>query len=79
LKSTLLDGSYHTVDSDSLAFEICAKVGFKEAAKKGRNVLLEPIMKLEVNVPDEYVGDITSDLNKTRAMLKVSSIKTVTR
>jgi len=67
LKVRLLDGSYHSVDSDPLAFEICAKVGFKEAARLGRNVLLEPVMRLEVNVPDEYVGDITSDLNKRRA------------
>jgi elongation factor G len=67
LKIKLLDGSYHNVDSDSLAFEICAKVAFREAAKLGRNVLLEPIMKLEVNCPDEYVGDISSDLNKRRA------------
>ncbi|MBK9356814.1 MAG: elongation factor G [Bacteroidales bacterium] len=67
LKVRLLDGSYHSVDSDPLAFEICAKVGFREAAKTGRNVLLEPVMKLEVNVPDEYVGEITSDLNKRRA------------
>jgi elongation factor G len=67
LKVRLLDGSYHSVDSDPLAFEICAKVGFREAAKTGRNVLLEPVMKLEVNVPDEYVGEISSDLNKRRA------------
>jgi len=67
LKVKLLDGSYHSVDSDPLAFEICAKVGFREAAKTGRNVLLEPVMKLEVNVPDEYVGEISSDLNKRRA------------
>ncbi|MCO5266892.1 MAG: elongation factor G [Lentimicrobium sp.] len=67
LKVRLIDGSFHSVDSDALAFEICAKVGFKEAARLGRNVLLEPVMRLEVNVPDEYVGDITSDLNKRRA------------
>ncbi|NTW24176.1 MAG: elongation factor G [Lentimicrobium sp.] len=70
LKVRLIDGSFHSVDSDQLAFEICAKVGFRDAAKKGRNVLLEPIMKLEVNVPDEYVGDITSDLNKRRASVE---------
>lgn len=67
LKVKLIDGSYHNVDSDSLAFEICAKIAFREAAKLGRNALLEPIMKLEVNCPDEYVGDISSDLNKRRA------------
>ena len=67
LKIRLLDGSYHNVDSDALAFEICAKIGFREAAKLGRNALLEPIMKLEVSCPDEYVGDVSSDLNKRRA------------
>lgn len=70
LKVKLIDGSYHSVDSDSLAFEICAKVGFKEAARKGHSVLMEPIMKLEINVPDEYVGDITGDLNKRRATVE---------
>jgi elongation factor G len=70
LKVCLLDGSYHSVDSDQLAFEICAKVAFREAAKTGRNVLLEPVMKLEVNVPDEYVGEISSDLNKRRASVE---------
>ncbi len=70
LKVRLLDGSYHSVDSDQLAFEICAKVAFREAAKTGRNVLLEPVMKLEVNVPDEYVGEISSDLNKRRASVE---------
>lgn len=70
LKVRLIDGSFHSVDSDALAFEICAKVGFKEAARKGRSVLMEPIMKLEVNVPDEYVGEITGDLNKRRASVE---------
>ncbi|MHC1776356.1 MAG: elongation factor G [Lentimicrobium sp.] len=70
LRVRLLDGSYHSVDSDQLAFEICAKVAFREAAKTGRNVLLEPVMKLEVNVPDEYVGEISSDLNKRRASVE---------
>lgn len=70
LKVRVIDGSFHSVDSDSLAFEICAKVGFKEAARKARTVLMEPIMKLEVNVPDDYVGDITSDLNKRRASVE---------
>jgi len=70
LKVRLIDGSYHSVDSDSLAFEICAKVGFKEAARKGHSVLMEPVMKLEINVPDEYVGDITGDLNKRRATVE---------
>ncbi len=66
LKVELIDGSYHNVDSDKLAFEIAAGMAFKEACKKANPVLLEPIMKLEVDVPDDYVGDITSDLNKRR-------------
>jgi elongation factor G len=70
LKVRVIDGSFHQVDSDALAFEICAKVGFKEAARKAKSVLMEPVMRLEVNVPDEYVGDITSDLNKRRASVE---------
>jgi elongation factor G len=70
LKVTVTDGSFHAVDSDALAFEICAKIGFKEAARKAKSVLLEPVMKLEVVVPDAYVGDVTGDLNKRRAVLE---------
>jgi elongation factor G len=70
LKVTLLDGSYHSVDSDSLSFEICAKIAFKEAARKAKNILLEPVMKLEVTCPDDYVGDVTGDMNKRRAVLE---------
>jgi len=70
LKVTLIDGSFHPVDSDALAFEICAKIGFKEAARKAKSVLLEPIMKIEVVCPDNYVGDVTGDLNKRRAVVE---------
>ena len=66
LKVRLLDGAYHTVDSDPLAFEIVAGLAFREACKKASPVLLEPIMKLDVDTPDLYVGDVTSDLNKRR-------------
>jgi len=69
IKITLKDGSTHPVDSDALAFEIAAIVGFKEALKSVKKLLLEPIMKLEVTTPDEYVGDITGDLNKRRGQL----------
>lgn len=75
LKVRVLDGTSHAVDSDALAFEICAKVGFRNAAKLGKNVLLEPIMRLEVSVPDEYVGDVTSDLNKRRASVEGIDVK----
>jgi elongation factor G len=70
LKVTLKDGSFHPVDSDQLAFEIAAKLGFRNACKKARLTLLEPIMKLEVSTPDEYIGDVSSDLNKRRGQLE---------
>ena len=69
LKVTLKDGSFHSVDSDSLSFEICARQGFKEACRKGKSVLMEPIMSLEVVTPEEYMGDIISDLNKRRGQI----------
>lgn len=67
LKVKLLDGSYHSVDSDSLSFEIAARIAFKEACKKAKSVLLEPIMKLEVLTPEENLGDVIGDLNRRRA------------
>jgi elongation factor G len=70
LKVDVIDGSSHNVDSDAMAFEIAAKIGFRNAMQKGKSTLLEPIMKLEVITPDAYVGDISSDLNKRRAMLE---------
>jgi elongation factor G len=66
----LIDGSYHNVDSDSLSFEICAKMAYREAVKKCRPILLEPIMKLEVVCPEENMGDIVGDLNRRRGMMK---------
>ena len=70
MKVRLFDGSYHTVDSDSLSFEICAKVAFREAAPKAKPVLMEPIMKVEVVTPDLYMGDVMGDLNKRRGHLE---------
>ncbi|MCS6979870.1 MAG: elongation factor G [Flavobacteriales bacterium] len=70
LKVTLLDGSYHSVDSDSLSFEICARTAFREALPKCNPVLLEPIMKLEVLTPEEYMGDIVGDLNRRRGTIE---------
>ena len=75
MKVTVLDGSFHPVDSDQLSFEVCAKIGFKEACRKAKPVLLEPIMKLEVLTPDAYVGDVTGDLNRRRGMLENISAK----
>ena len=70
LKVRIIDGSFHPVDSDQLSFEVCAKIGFKNACRKANPVLLEPIMKLEVLTPDAYVGDVTGDLNRRRGMLE---------
>ena len=66
LKVRLIDGSYHNVDSDSLSFELAAKIAFKKACKKASTVLLEPIMKLEVITPEEYLGDVVGDINRRR-------------
>ena len=66
LKVTLLDGSFHPVDSDQLSFEICAKQAFRNGGAKAGPKLLEPIMKLEIVTPEEYMGDIIGDLNRRR-------------
>lgn len=68
-KVRLIDGSYHTVDSDAYAFEVCAHKGLRDAAKKASPILLEPIMSAEVVVPDEYLGNVTGDLNRRRAIV----------
>ncbi len=70
LKVRLIDGSYHEVDSDSLSFEICARTAYREALKKAGPILLEPIMKVEVVTPEEYMGDIVGDLNKRRGQMQ---------
>ncbi|MBX2934762.1 MAG: elongation factor G [Ferruginibacter sp.] len=70
LKITVKDGSFHQVDSDAMSFELCAKQGFREAGRKAKPVLLEPIMKVEVLTPDQYMGDVTGDLNRRRGMLE---------
>jgi elongation factor G len=70
LKVVLVDGSYHPVDSDQLAFEICASIAFKAACAKAKPVLMEPIMKLEVVTPEENMGDVIGDLNKRRGQVE---------
>jgi len=70
MKVQLMDGSYHDVDSDALSFEICAKLAFKEACRKAGPKLLEPIMKIEVVTPEEYMGDVVGDLNKRRGQIR---------
>jgi len=74
LKVTLLDGSFHAVDSDQLSFEICARQAFRSAASKAGPKLLEPIMKLEIVTPEEYMGEIIGDLNRRRG--EVSGMET---
>ena len=69
MKVTLKDGSFHPVDSDSLSFELAAKLGFKESAKAAKAVIMEPIMKLEVLTPEENMGDIVGDLNRRRGQV----------
>ena len=70
MKVRIFDGSYHDVDSDAISFELCAKQGYREAGRKAKPVLLEPIMKVEVLTPDQYMGDVTGDLNRRRGMLE---------
>ncbi len=70
MKIRLIDGSYHTVDSDSLSFEICARTAFREALPKAKPILLEPIMKLEVITPEQNMGDVVGDLNRRRGQME---------
>ncbi|HHC71303.1 MAG TPA: elongation factor G [Thiotrichales bacterium] len=70
VKVTLYDGSYHEVDSSEMAFKIAGSMGFKEGAKKADPVLLEPIMKVEVVTPEEYMGDVMGDLNRRRGLVQ---------
>ncbi|MHB1947145.1 MAG: elongation factor G [Gammaproteobacteria bacterium] len=70
VKVTLFDGSYHDVDSNEMAFKIAGSMAFKEGAKKARPVLLEPIMKVEVVTPEDYMGDVMGDLNRRRGLVQ---------
>jgi elongation factor G len=70
LKVTVFDGSFHAVDSDQLSFEICARQGFKTASAQAKPMLLEPIMRVEVVTPEEYMGDIIGDFNKRRGQVE---------
>ena len=69
-KATLVDGSYHDVDSSEMAFKIAGSMAFKEGCKKGKSVILEPIMKVEVTVPEEYMGDVIGDINSRRGRME---------
>ena len=66
IKFTLLDGSFHPVDSSEMAFRHCTEMGLKDAIRKNNAQILEPIMKIEINTPDEYMGDIIGDINRRR-------------
>ena len=66
----LIDGNTHVVDSDAMSFEICAKIGFREACKLADMAVLEPVMRVEITTPDEYIGNVTGDLNRRRAVLE---------
>jgi elongation factor G len=76
IKVTLKDGSFHAVDSDRFSFEMAAKLGFKEAGKAAKAVIMEPIMKLEVVTPEEYMGNIIGDLNREEVLSVVWKRKT---
>jgi len=70
VKATVYDGSYHEVDSSEMAFHIAGSMCFKEAMKKAAPVLLEPIMKVEVTMPEEYMGDVIGDINSRRGRIE---------
>ncbi len=75
VKATLLDGSFHEVDSSELAFKICGSMAFKEACLKADPTLLEPIMKVVVTAPEEYMGDVMGDINARRGQIQGSEIR----
>jgi len=70
VRVTLIDGSYHEVDSSEMAFKVAGSIGFKEGARKAEPVLLEPIMKVEITTPEEYLGDVIGDLNARRGRIE---------
>ena len=75
IKATVLDGSFHEVDSSEMAFKICGSMAFKEACMKADPTLLEPIMKVVVTVPEEYMGDVMGDINARRGQISGSDIR----
>lgn len=70
MSATIKDGESHPADSDALAFEICAKIGFRDALQNTDTAILEPIMHVEITTPDEYIGNVTGDLNRRRSVLE---------
>jgi elongation factor G len=75
LKITLFDGSYHEVDSSEMAFKLAASIGFKEGVQRGNPILLEPMMKVEVVVPEEYLGDVMGQINSRRGLIQGMDVR----
>jgi len=75
LKITLFDGSFHEVDSSEMAFKLAASMGFKEGVQKGNPILLEPMMKVEVVVPEEYLGDVMGQVNSRRGLIQGMDVR----
>ena len=75
MQVTVLDGEAHSVDSDAMSFEVCAKIGFRDAIRETETRILEPIMRVEINTPDEYIGNVTGDLNRRRSILETIDAK----
>jgi len=79
IRVTLLDGTYHEVDSAPVAYKIAASLAFREAAKKAAPILLEPLMKLEIAAPDEYLGDVVGDINARRGRIEGMEMRSGSR
>jgi elongation factor G len=79
LKTRLIDGAYHDVDSSVLAFEIASRSAFREAMEKAGAIILEPIMKVEVVTPDEYMGDVIGDINSRRGQIQNVEARDITQ
>lgn len=79
LKARLIDGAYHDVDSSVLAFEILARSAFREAMEKAGAIILEPIMKVEVVTPEDYMGDVIGDINSRRGQIQNVEARDVTQ
>jgi elongation factor G len=75
LKVTLFDGSFHEVDSSEMAFKLAASMGFKEGVQRGAPILLEPMMKVEVVVPEEYLGDVIGQINSRRGLIQGMEVR----